>query len=168
MLNIISACIMLPVILASCIKDTHGDGLKPGDSLPEFSVQMNDGSTVSGESLKGSISCIVFFHTSCSDCRATLPVVQKIYDTYSEKGVKFALISREEATEEIDIFWKETGLSMPFSAQTDRDIYSKFAMSVVPRIYISDRDGIIRYIYTDDPVPSYEDIETSLNDLLQQ
>ena len=47
---------------------------------------------------------------------------------------------------------------MPYSAQEDRKIFELFAKSVVPRIYIVDEDGIIRYIFTDNPLATFDDL----------
>ena len=153
---------------SGCIKDKVEDvELKVGDRLPDFSVVMNDGTVVSDESLKGSVSFVMFFHTTCPDCQNTLPVVNDIYDIYVSEGVRFALISREQDEMDILNYWNEKAYDMPFSAQSDRTIYNKFATSRIPRIYISDKDGIIRYIYTDDPVPSYDDLKSSIDDLIR-
>ena len=152
--------------VTGCINEKmEGADLKVGDRLPDFSVEMNDGTAVSDEILKGNISCVVFFHTTCPDCQRTLPVVQEIYNIY--KGVKFALISREQAEDDILSFWNEKSLDMPFSAQSSRDVYNKFASSRIPRVYICDKDGIIRYIFTDDPIPTYDDLMSSLESLIR-
>lgn len=151
---------------SGCIKDKVEDvELKVGDRLPDFSVVMNDGTVVSDESLKGSVSFVMFFHTTCPDCQKTLPVVNDIYDIYVSEGVRFALISREQDEADILTYWNEKAYDMPFSAQSDRTIYNKFATSRIPRIYISDKDGIIRYIYTDNPVPDYESLDQALKAL---
>ena len=160
--------VMLAAIcLAGCIKESAGADLKVGDRLPEFSVRMNNDAVVSDRSLLGNVSCVVFFHTSCPDCQKTLPVVQSIYDEYSLRDVNFALISREQSEVDILPFWKEKGLDMPYSAQKDRYVYSKFASARIPRVYICDKDGIIRYIFTDDPIPAYDDLMSSLESLIR-
>jgi peroxiredoxin len=160
--------ILTVICLTGCINEKiEGVDLITGDAVPEFSVVMNDGTVVSDVSMKGKISCIVFFHTTCPDCQQTLPVVQEIYDEYLSKGISFALISRAESAEEIDIFWREKRFNMPYSAQTDRDVYSRFAGSRIPRVYICDKDGIIRYIFTDDPIPTYDDLMSSLESLIR-
>ena len=152
---------------SGCIKDkVEGVELKVGDKLPDFSVVMNDGSRVTDESLKGSVSCVMFFHTSCPDCQRTLPVVQQVYDEYAQNGVLFILISREQTSRSVRAFWAQEKLSMPFSAQSDRTVYNKFAQSRIPRVYLCDKDGIIRYIYTDDPTPTYENLNDSISSLL--
>jgi hypothetical protein len=92
-----------------------------------------------------------------------LPAVQRIYDEFSEKGVRFALISREEDEKSISDFWKEKGFTMSYSAQSTREIYNKFAQTRVPRVYISDNSGKIKVIHTDDPIPTYDVLKTNLD-----
>ncbi len=149
-----------------CIRDeVKGADLKVGDGLPDFEVVMSDGSVVSDESLKGKVSVVMFFHTGCPDCQTTLPVMQRIQDEYCPKGIEFALISREEGREAIEVYWEKEDLRMPYSAQEDRSVYEKFAKTLIPRVYVNDRDGIIRYIYTDNPVPTYDDLRSALDSL---
>ncbi len=153
---------------AGCIKDRPaGSDIEIGDLLPEFEVMMSDGSSVSDVSLRGNISIVMFFHTSCPACQQVLPVMQRIYDEYTREGIKTALISREENSDEISSYWSENGLNMPYSAQEDRKVYELFASSRIPRIYISDENGIVRYIFTDDPVPSYDDLKSALESLIR-
>lgn len=156
------------LLMMSCIKDdVRGADLKVGDSLPDFEVVMSDGTTVSDKSLKGSVSVVVFFSTICSDCQQVLPIIQEIYNEYASEGAVFALISREQDKRDISTYWADNALCMPYSAQQDRRIYEKFAKAGIPRIYINDKDGTIRYIYTDDPVPSYSDLCSSLDALIR-
>lgn len=166
-LSFILSFVVLTLIV-SCIKDdVRGADLKPGDLLPDFEVVMSDGSVISDESLKGSVSVVVFFSTICPDCQQILPVVQEIYDEYAPKGVIFALISRAQGEEDIRDYWDTNGLSIPYSAQQGRDVYEEFATSGIPRIYINDKGGIIRYIHTDDPVPSYSELRASLDAVIR-
>lgn len=53
---------------------------------------------------------------------------------------------------------------MPYSAQEDRHIYELFAGTRVPRIYMSE-DGIIRAVFTDDPLPGYDDLKAVLDSI---
>lgn len=154
--------------MTGCIKEKQtGADLKIGDILPDFEVVMNDGSVVTDEILKEKVSVVMFFHTTCPDCQQALPIMQNIYDEYASKGVVFVLISREEGSDDIMGHFNGNGLKMPFSSQKDRKIYELFAKTRIPRIYINDRDGIIRYIYTDDPVPSYDDLKSSVESLIR-
>lgn len=162
----VAVLVAMTAILLSCIKDDPtGNDLVVGNLVPDFTVLMNDGSTVSGASLRSGVSCIVFFYTGCPDCQRTLPAIQRIYDEYSVQGVSFALISREESDETISQYWQSNGYTMPYSAQTNRKVYELFAQTRVPRVYICN-DGVIKHIFTDTPAPpSYEDIKTAIEEL---
>ena len=170
----ILAAMIVALCFSGCIYEKiQGTDLKVGDMTPGFSVLMNDGTTATDQSLKGNVSFIMFFHTTCPDCQATLPVAQDIYDIYAPKGVRFTLISREQerddkgAAEGVASFWQQNKFTMPYSAQKDRKVYNKFAATGIPRVYICDKDGIIRYIFTDDPIPTYDDLMSSLESLIR-
>ena len=155
-------------ILSACIsEDKTGADVQVGDSLPEFEVVMENGSVVTGSSLKGNVSVLMFFHPSCPDCQQALPRVQSIYDEYAQKDVIFTLISRDCGNDEIRAYWDKNGLYLPYSAQRDRKVYNLFASSRIPRIYISDENGTVRYIFTDDPVATVEDLRSSLDILIR-
>lgn len=151
------------LVLSSCINEKpEGADLAVGDVLPDFTVTLSDGSQVTGAMLRETPSCVIFFHTSCPDCQQTLPVIQKLYDEYHPKGVRFAIISREEGQESVAEFWKSKGFTMPYSAQSTRRIYNLFARTRVPRVYISHQGGQIKAIYTDDPLPDYDDLSAEV------
>lgn len=155
-------------VLSGCIKERQtGADLKVGDSLPDFEVMMNDGTVVTDGLLRESVSIVMFFHTSCPDCQQTLPQMQKVYDEYASKGVRIVLISRDESRQSIESFWQEKSLKMPCSAQNDRKVYEKFARERIPRVYVNEKGGTIRYIFTDDPSPTYDDIRSALEQIIR-
>ena len=128
---------------------------------------MNDGSVIDDDILAEGISVVMFFHTSCPDCQQALPRMQQIYDEYASKGIIFALVSREESSIDIEDYFNRKGLKLPYSAQSDRRVYEKFAQTRIPRIYMCEKGGIIRYIFTDDPVPSYDQLKISLDEIIR-
>ena len=124
--------------------------VKVGDRVPAFSVEAvcDDGSTTmfSTAALTGE-TVIVLFHTSCSDCQRELPRLNDYFlQNRSKPGFQMVAISREEGAESVAAYWKEQGLSIPYSAQTDRRIYNLFASSIIPRTYFCSADGIITQI----------------------
>ena len=164
--------------LGSCIYDEPETEyeIQIGDTIPDFEVTMNDGSKVTGASLREGVAVIMFFHSSCPDCRQTLPSVQRIYDEFKDKGVSFALISRAQLAYDskdaygavvpgIQTYWDEVGYTMPYSAQPDRTIYNLFATTRVPRVYVCSKGKIVKF-YTDDPIMTYEELLSDLESLL--
>lgn len=156
--------------LQGCINDEEPQGitLKPGDSLPVFSVTLSDGTTVSNTTLIGKVGVIVFFNTGCSDCRKELPVIQQLWDELQDNPeVVIALIAREESKSEIEEYWLANNLTMPFSPQDNREIYSLFAPSVIPRVFISNPAGIITFSSGDADMPSLSDLKSAVNSALK-
>lgn len=148
------------MMLGACItEDPHSrknELVKVGDVLPEFEVVTSEGLKVSRDSLLGRRSMVVFFNTRCGDCRVELPRVDSVYRHFQdEKDFILVCISREEEEESISYFWNEKKLVMPYVAQKDRGVYNLFAKTVIPRIYISSPDGVVRYTHDDRLMPSY-------------
>ena len=169
MRSILLLLLVAATTLSACINDEEPKRVEVvhvGESLPDFSAPMKDGSVVTGEYLRSRVSVVVFFHTSCPDCRQLLPQIQRLYNEYSTHNVAFAIISREEGESSIASFWEAHNLTMPYSPQSDRTLYNLFATSLIPRVYISDDRGLVRSIFTDNPTPSYDKIKAALDKIL--
>lgn len=146
----------MALLALSCNAVNDGDDtnvkeyVKVGDRVPLFSVQtvLADSTTATFTTarLTGE-TVIVLFNTSCGDCRRELPRMNEYYLQHrGDKGFQMVAISREEGAESIAAFWREQGLEIPYSAQTDRRIYNLFASSIIPRTYFCSADGIITQI----------------------
>lgn len=140
--------VVFMVCVAGCIgeKEEPEWYLRPGDALPQFEVTTIDGINISSADSYSAELVIVFFNTTCPDCRRELPQIQLQYEENrklpdSEQSI-YICISREEGVEDIKRYWTENHLTLPVSAQTDRHIYSLFASIGIPRIFYA-RDGKI-------------------------
>lgn len=72
--------LVLLVMAAGCItdKDEPVVSLGVGDAVPQFSVTLDDGTLFDYDAIRRHRCVIVFFDTSCPDCRAALPVIQSV------------------------------------------------------------------------------------------
>lgn len=153
-------------ILAGCVNEEEpkGPSLEVGDPLPAFSVAMDNGEIISNISFNGKVGMIVFFNTACPDCRRELPVIQKIWEEYKDNDkVNIIAIAREESATEIEKYWLENNLTIPYSPQENREVYSLFAPSIIPRIYITNTATIITFMAGDTDLPSFEVIKENLD-----
>ena len=135
-----------------------------GQKLPAFAVVMNDSTLVSSTDLTGKPSMIVFFNTACTDCRKELPIVQELFEEFSDRA-NFMAISRAEGRESVAAYWEKEKLEIPYSAQTDRNVFALFAKTTIPRIYIADASGTVKYIFIEKA--SKKKLVRALEDLLQ-
>ena len=52
------------------------------------------------------------------------------------------------------------------AAQNDDAVFSLFASHTIPRILITDKEGIIRAVYTDDPLATYQELAKDIDAVL--
>lgn len=147
------------LVCTGCVTEDLPDGkslVNVGDSLPQFEITMNDGSVMRTEDLAGRPSLIVLFTTKCPDCRAELPVIQRIMDNFPELGI--VCIAREEDESDIDGYWRENNLTLPYSPQSDRRVYNLFATAVVPRTYVANSSLVVIASFGDADIPTYDEL----------
>lgn len=164
--------ILLPMTFIQCESfqtQTAVDIVSEGDRLPSFTANIfitdsldwryGFGEPFDTEQLQDKVGVVVFFHTSCDDCKRELPVVQSVYDNIkNDVTVSLVCISRAESESEICDYFDSNKLSLPYSAQPDRRMYELFATAGIPRIYIADTKGIVRKVYTDSNAPDFTEL----------
>lgn len=139
------------IAIGSCITENENtktvNYINPGDKIPYFTVPDQNGTLFESTNLTGKKSLLLFFHTECEDCRRELPIIEESYQKFKEDtNYCFIAIAREESVESVNKYWKENNLTLPTYFDYDKNVYSLFANSMIPRIYISDKNGIITYI----------------------
>lgn len=162
--------LLVCLCFAACIADDAPSGevhVQVGDPLPAFSVTLSDGSTFSTTATDGTVRLIMFFDTSCPDCRATLPRVQQLYDNLRGESVSMAFISREEDDASVAAYWEQEGLTLPYHADPTRSLYGLFADASIPRIYIADAEGTVCYMHDDNPIPTLNELTAEVTALLE-
>ncbi|MFM2220052.1 MAG: hypothetical protein RL240_4370 [Planctomycetota bacterium] len=92
------------------------------------------------------ITVLNFFATWCGPCLAELPHLQQVANRFADqKDVVFVVIGREESQEILDAFASKNGYRLPFVADTEGSLYSTFAKTIIPRTYVIDHTGTIRF-----------------------
>lgn len=116
--------------------------VRAGDRVPSFTVIMNDNTQFTTSNLGGKPCVIVFFSTTCGDCRRELPVIDQRYRAHGA-DTTFVAIAREQAAADIAAYWEANDLLLPFSPQEDREVYALFAKSGIPRVITVNSRGVI-------------------------
>lgn len=157
----------------SCIKDDeerNGESkILPGDSLPSFELMAINGETISSETLKGKVAFLVFFDTTCGDCRRELPFVEAVWkDLKDDSSFAMWTISRGQTANTVSDYWKENAFNMPVYIDNDRKAYSLFADMTIPRFYLADRSGTVRWIADTSLGITVEQLENKIRNLLSE
>lgn len=155
------SALMVLFAIASCesVKTSRQEKIKTGMTLPDFRAVDTDGMDYTRSKLFASKtpSLIVLFDTQCGDCMRQMPEIQKAYEGRTT-GTMFIGIARGADEKETLKFKKEFGITFPLCPDKNKKVYSLFADSIVPRIYISDEHTTVRFIHTDESVASAEEL----------
>ncbi len=165
----VRTCFVVPLmfVLPACVTDDVPDtapSVAPGDRLPQFSLTLSDGARLSTGDLAGSPSVIVFFNTSCADCQRELPVIDAVSRSVGSHA-HFIAIAREESQESIGKFWQQHDMTMPYSPQSDRAIYSLFARWGIPQVFVADAALVVREVFGPDINLTPDMLEDVINSL---
>ncbi len=168
--GVVGPALLTVLSAASCVVDSDdaaaaADIVTVGDALPAFAVTLADGSRVAPETLAGRPALLVFFHTSCGDCRRVLPEVHAVYEPALADSGRFVCISRAEDAESVAAYWAERGLTLPYSAQPDTGVYGRFAREGIPRLYGVDATGTVRFVCDDRTAPAAAGLTAMLRTL---
>ena len=119
--------------------------VKEGDNAPNFTIELQDGTTKQLADLKGKVIWVNFFATWCGPCRVELPHLEKeVYKKFKNRNdFEVLVIGREHDWVTVNKFKKENNYILPFYPDTKREIFSKYAKQNIPRNFIIDKKGII-------------------------
>ena len=152
MLALIAAIIAVLLLLPSCgtrnakksaETDTESTTLvKAGETAPDFTVELVDGSQLSLKELRGKVVLLNFWATWCPPCRQELTRVQKdIIDRFAGKEFVFLPVSRGEKRETVEAFREKTGYTFPMGLDSARTVYDRYASNYIPRNFLIDKEG---------------------------
>jgi thiol-disulfide isomerase/thioredoxin len=111
--------------------------LKTGDGETEYTLSQ----------FKGKILVIEFMATRCPYSLGQDPVIRKICEDYSKKGVAFLGINsnRQEPAEEVASHQKEKKLGFPVVKDWNNVVADLFKGTNTPHIFVIDAKGLLRY-----------------------
>ena len=130
--------------LAACSLE-RGE-LDAGDRAPPWSATTFAGDTVRfPELLEGKPTVVVFWATWCSYCKAFMPYLEGIYETYGSDRINIVTINaKEDGSGDPAAYIADLGF--PTIAVRDGDaIAADYDVEYVPGLMIVDGDGMVAY-----------------------
>lgn len=130
----------------------------------DFKLQDLNGKTVKLSDFKGKAVLIDFWATWCPPCREAIPGIEKLYKTYSGKGLVVLGISLDEGDwDSVKSFATERGITYPVLKGTE-DVASRFQVRTIPMMVIINKEGKIvkRYLGLGDDDELEKDIKAVL------
>lgn len=154
-LMLLTLLLIIALLTGSCKKNRFNPFVV--DTLPDFSVIMDNGETVNALTLYGTTAVICTFNTKDGRSAKMLSMLQPLYEQYRRK-VKFVMISDGESEDDIIRYWSGHGYTLPFSAQEDATQARKFSQDV-PYVLVVDDNMKKAGTFDRDNLPTRSDIE---------
>ncbi|MEO0575356.1 MAG: redoxin domain-containing protein [Pseudomonadota bacterium] len=170
----IATIVLTALIAAWWWKQRGNSAVNPaiatGALLPDFDCELEDGSVIHSQSLRGKRAVILFVRGSwCPFCSEQVQSLTDHYRQISESGGKLVIITRrplettKRVAEQFDVafdFWLDKSLAAATKLDLvdQQDIPERFQedfgrRTILPTVLVVDEQGVIRYSYRS-PKPS--------------
>jgi peroxiredoxin len=116
-----------------------------GQPVPAFDTRLLDGSTLSGQALKGRVVLVVFWATWCPACQKELPQLQSLYEKYRDRGFEILALSIDADKFVVEEFWKDHEYAFPVAMRGAAHGKVFGAVRGTPTLFLIDRKGVLRF-----------------------
>jgi cytochrome c biogenesis protein CcmG/thiol:disulfide interchange protein DsbE len=117
-----------------------------GFLAPSFTLRELAGQTVNLSDYQGQVVLVNFWASWCPPCRAEMPAIQKLYQTYQSQGLVVLAIdaSNQDRLDAMKTFLGSFTHSYAILLDTNGEVNRLYAVSFLPTTFFIGRDGIIR------------------------
>ena len=118
---------------------------------PAWALKSLEGKPVALADFKGKVVVMDFFGSWCGPCRLEMPLVQKVYERYRNRGVVFLGMNWEqpgdpgERMAKVKAFITENQYSFPIVIDHDRVAGDSYQITGFPTLFVVDKKGQIRF-----------------------
>ena len=123
-------------------------GTKVGNLAVDVSLpDVRTGDTLSLSSLRGHVVLLEFWRSTCPSCRSAMPAVEILRERFADDGLVVLLVSQDASAAEARSFLDSQGYEDTLAVFDDGEaVRTIYDVELVPRLFVVDRQGIIRYI----------------------
>ncbi len=140
--------------------------LKEGDTAPDFTVELADGSSFTLSDHNDEVVFLNFWATWCPPCVGELPDLEKI----AGEGLdKFSLVAVNVMEDKgtVDAFIKKYGYTMSIGYDEDGSIGVKYPTDGIPYSLVISK-GVIKKIYLGAPRNAYSEYKKAIEGYLDK
>ena len=128
------------------------NGLKAageGEAAPVFSLPdlRNPSQSLSLSDYRGQVVYLDFWASWCGPCRRSFPVLEEVYQEFSEQGFTVVAVNVDEETEMAMEFLERYPVSYPLLLDPDGNTPALYGIKGMPTAYLIDRAGVVRHVH---------------------
>jgi len=119
-----------------------------GQLAKDFTLMNLSGQPESLSSYRGGAVLVTFFTTWCPSCQDEMPGLEPIFKKYHSRGFHVIGVCIKDDADTVKSFVKEYGLTYPVLLDKDGKIARTYGVHYIPRSFLIDKDGNVRYTTT--------------------
>jgi cytochrome c biogenesis protein CcmG, thiol:disulfide interchange protein DsbE len=145
---IVYSSTMIPVLGSSKSIPQIGF-LAPEIDLPSLSHGQKDISPIQDR-----VVLINFFASWCPPCKAEMPAMQRVYETYHAKGLDIFAVTnlQQDNLSDIQVFINDSGVQFPILLDRNGITFHDYALRALPTTFLLDSSGRIRKVFYGGPL----------------
>lgn len=119
---------------------------KIGKPAPDFQVIDLQGQEISLEKYRGQVVLLDFWATWCFPCRAEMPYLKRVYDTYKDQDFEIIGISLDQTADVVDSYTKKQNITWRQFLDSTGTVAKRYNVTGIPATFLIDGDGIVRKV----------------------
>lgn len=120
------------------------ENIKKKHQIEQLTMTTIDGNTLTIGQGSAQPTLLLFFTTLCSSCQKAAPAISQQLEPLKEH-LQLVAVGRDHSVEELTAWGQDNEVAYQLVADPDRQLFSRFAKMHVPRIYLIDTEGRIKY-----------------------
>ena len=131
--------------------------------FPDLELAGAEGGAVRLSQLKGNVVLLNVWATWCGPCRMELPIVQRLYDKYSDRNFVVLAVNIDADRQRIEPFMKRYNISLPIYFAAPEDAAQMTSMGIPTTFLISNDRRLL-----DSRVGFSPDVEDHWKELIEK
>lgn len=158
----------LAVLAASfvLVLAASASGLESGARAPEIGLEDTGGSAIRMADLRGKVVVVDFWASWCAPCRDELPVLDRLYGRYRERGLVVVGVNVDRELRNMRDFLSRAPVHFPVVHDARHVVADRYQPSTMPSSYFVDRNGVVRHVKRGFRAREARELERIVEDLL--
>lgn len=140
---VIAAIVLAVYFRGGGPSQSAGPAALTGRQAPSFSVPQLDGAPSELAAYRGRVVVMNLWASWCPPCRAEMPDLQRLYETYRSKNLVVLGVDQGESAQRVRAFARSLGIHYPILLDEQQQYGRVYAALGLPTTVVVDENGVV-------------------------